>query len=485
MLCLKAIKFTILTILITTLFFSFLFSPVIGFTESGEEVKISIRSNEYVFPPSEFHGTKEYPDIITVENRYLKIEVLPNRGLLLWKLTSKLTGKEFLYHDSRPLPYLDELTNTYCLEFGGYYLEFPWNKRDNQPVMLNYEVIESGPEKIVIYLYGEEIETKFRIDAWLTVDKWSPRVHLKINITNLSGRDGNFAFADRIIALTPLEKTSLILPTSYIKILFSESDWLGVKEAELQWPHPISNLENFEAPAAFSTKLDAPYLGIINIENHEALIIYWKSEIPPKIIVKSFGKKYEDYHLDQPVTYLHSKGEDKILTSGESAVMEVYFYILQDLEKVYSVSEYAAGYIHLENATYAVGDEIKGKLKIGTSYPEREVKAILRLYNHENVAVKEIGEIMIGDLEPGYTVSKDLSFKVEGIEPGSYLLIVEVVSRDHYILRLTNSLELVQKIQPPPQPLMMIILTILVIAVIVILLVQMRYRFKRCSHIKT
>lgn len=477
----KNVKLTALIIALASLF---LLSPIAGFAENEEEVKISIRSNEYVFPPSEFHGTKEYPDIIIVENRYLRVEVLPNRGLLLWKLTSKLTGNEFLYYNSRPLPYLDELTNTYCLEFGGYYLEFPWNKRDNQPVMLSYEIVEKGPERVVIYLYGEEIETKFRIEAWLMIDKWSPGVHFKINITNLSGKDSYFVFADRIVISTPLEETSIILPTNFIEIVFSKNDWLGAKGTELPWPHPISSLDNFEAPAAFSTKLNATYIAIMNARNGEALITYWKSPTPPTILIKNFGKEYEDYRFDKPVTYLHTKGEDKMLGARESAIAEVHFYILQNLEKIQLASEYAAGYIHVENATYTIEDEVKAKLKISTFYPEKEVKALLRLYNQENALVKEIGEVAIGDLEPGRAILKDLSFKIEGIEPGRYLLIINVFSKDRHLLYLTDSLELIQKFQPPLQLSTTILIFAILAVIIAVTSFLILYRLKRRSHAK-
>ncbi|GAG71488.1 unnamed protein product, partial [marine sediment metagenome] len=45
-----------------------------------EDVNVTILTDEYVMPAAELATTKTNPDIIIIENKYIKMSVVPNRG---------------------------------------------------------------------------------------------------------------------------------------------------------------------------------------------------------------------------------------------------------------------------------------------------------------------------------------------------------------------------------------------------------------------
>jgi hypothetical protein len=59
--------------------------------------KVYIKNDVYVHPPTEFVTTVAYPDIVFLENEYINVSLLPNRGLTLWSFIYKLLNIPFTF----------------------------------------------------------------------------------------------------------------------------------------------------------------------------------------------------------------------------------------------------------------------------------------------------------------------------------------------------------------------------------------------------
>ncbi|HEW92471.1 MAG TPA: hypothetical protein ENF81_08015, partial [Thermotogaceae bacterium] len=116
-------------------------------------IQISVEKEE-ILSVDELHITSSNPDILKINNGLFIIEVLPNRGRVIWSVYPvSNTDENFIYFSKDPyiLPFMDEITSQYFFELGGSYLSEPWNPRSNQPYPYEeYNVIQSDNEARVI-----------------------------------------------------------------------------------------------------------------------------------------------------------------------------------------------------------------------------------------------------------------------------------------------------------------------------------------------
>ena len=438
------------------------------------EVNFSIRNDQYVFPPSEFEGTKEYPDVLVMENEYIAIELLPNRGITLWKLKSKLTNTEYLYSNPSPLPYLDELTKTYYIEFGGYYPLYPWNKRDNQPYMVKYEVLEKSPGKVLIYMHGEDIEEGVKIEEWLSFEEKSAKVNIKMKITNLSGKKLSMKFGDRLVLMMSSEDIHLKVPADSVRIITSKDNWMGGEGEVKPWPQEWASWKNFKEPGVASLEVKDPYIAIINDQANEMLVKVWKpNEKLKEVIIRSWGARYEDAYFEYPVMYLQTASSKMELEPKGSFEFETYFFVIKGLTRFSTVSEFGVGFIDLKKENYTIGEEIPLNIELATAALEKNVKAKILLLDRGGSLVKEVAEELLGEVSPDKPVSKAISFKIDGIEPGDYILQVKVFSDKGELLTMQERLTLFSK----PfilniQPILMALIIIVILAVVVLMLLR-------------
>lgn len=446
---------------------------------ASAEVSFSIRNNQYVFPPSEFAGTKEYPDILMIKNEYIDAEVLPNRGITLWKLKSELTGMDYLYFNPSPLPYLDELTMTYYADFGGYYPLYPWNNRDNQPYMVKYEILEKSSEKVRIYMHGEDIEKGVMIEEWLSFEEKSTKISINMKITNLSGKKLSFTFGDRLVLLIPSESTYIEIPASNARIVMSEDNWMGEEGEIVTWPQEWAMWKNFKAPGVASLDIKKPYIAIVNKEADEIFVKVWKpAEKLEEVVIRSWGPKYEDAHFEAPVMYIETRSPKIVLDSKESFEVESYLFVIKGLTSLSSVSEFGAGLIELQKGNYTIGEESALNLKLVTTSLVENVRVKLLLLDHDKNLVKELTEESLGEASPNKVVSKIISFKISDVDPGSYILQVKVLSDKEEILTMQEEVMLLAGAFMPSMMIVSIIVAVIIVIVIAILIVYRRSKKK-------
>jgi hypothetical protein len=410
------------------------------------DVKLSIRNDQYVFPPSEFAGTEAYPDIITIENDNVILEILPNRGITIWRLHSKLTGNENLYFNPSPLPYKDEISGAYYIEFGGYYPLYPWNKRDNQPLMTKYEITEESPNKITVYLHGEEIETGAKIEQWVTLEEKTSIIKIKTKISNISGKTLSFKFGKRLVASVGgqlTEGTYFELPVNEIKIIKSNNNWMGQPGEVKSWPQPWSLWKNFEDVGIYSAELKKSFFTIINKDTGDSLIKTWMPiDFYKNIVVRGWGHKFSEAGFNIPIAYLQSETEELSLPPNGAVDFEDFIFVADGLDLVDSANQYAAGYLRTDKYNYSSSEEIFVRLGIATSSLESNVKIQLNLLTLDGTKVKELLSEDLGDLYAGKSGQKEFRIKTPDINAGKYQIQAVIASGRHELLELKREIEL-------------------------------------------
>jgi hypothetical protein len=442
------------------------------------EVSFSIRSDQYVFPPSEFEETKEYPDILMMENEYLVTQLLPNRGITLWNLKSKLTDTEYLYSNPSPLPYFDELAKTYYIEFGGYYPLYPWNKRDNQPYMVKYEVLEKSGKKVLVYMYGEDIEEGAKIEEWISFEEKSAKINVKMKITNISGKKLSVKFGDRLVLEVPSEDIYLKIPADKVRIIASKGDWMGGEGEVKPWPQEWALWRNFKEHGVASLDVKNPYIAIINEQADEIFVKVWKpAEELKEVIIRSWGVGYKDAYFEFPVIYFQTISPGMELKSGDSFEFETCFFVAKGLTNFSTVSEYGVGLIELRKKNYTVGEEVSLNIKLATAALEKNVKAKITILNYSGSLIKEVSEELLGETSPDKPLSKSISFKVNDIDPGNYILQVKVISDRGELLTMQEELAFLHR--PFTLNILSILATLLIIVVLIIVIILLIRRKKK------
>jgi hypothetical protein len=161
-------------------------------------INISIEKRE-VLAVDELHITSSKPDIIKVDNGLFMIEILPNRGRIIWNLYPvNDVSKKFVYSSEDPylLPFFDEITSQYFFELGGFYLSEPWNPRSNQPYPYEkYEILQKNNE-VHIVLEGMNPTEKIHSKVVLIIKDSNPKILINVTLQNLSENPVNISLKE-------------------------------------------------------------------------------------------------------------------------------------------------------------------------------------------------------------------------------------------------------------------------------------------------
>jgi len=151
-------------------------------------VQVSVENRE-ILAVDELHVTSSNPDILRINNGLFVLEVLPNRGRIIWRLHPLCDEREemiFSSEDPYILPFLDEVTSQYVFELGGFYISIPWNPRSNQPYPYEkYEIIEADNEARII-LRGMNPVEKLNTTIELVIKDNNPRIFINVIVQNVS-----------------------------------------------------------------------------------------------------------------------------------------------------------------------------------------------------------------------------------------------------------------------------------------------------------
>lgn len=401
-----------------------------------DEVKASI-TNEYILPASEFQGTKTEPDIIHLENNYINVSLVPNRGRIIFDYIFKPTGNSEIFSSNSPVPI--KIFNDYNLEFGGFYLSCPWNSRDRQPYEMEYKILEEGPEKAQVYLWRQDPENLLLGEIWVTVNLNSSLVEIKTKLSNKTEKTINFDFNDYIF-MTPgggfSDNSSLLIPAEKIKIEKSKDNWMGEEGSIVAWPQNWLEWSKFEHFGIFSVEkndLLGNYIASVNKNTGDAFIKTWEPEgLFSSIKIWSFGNDYTETNGAEPTVNFENHAYDLSIKPGEAMEMITYIYAMKGLDNIKNADQYFAGNIIADKDNYIIKTDkfVNIEFQIGSNSVREDLTKKILLKDQKNNQVWELDNEKLSVLTPAIIDKGSLQVDMEKtkIISGEYVIKLELLN---------------------------------------------------------
>lgn len=264
----------------------------------GQECQLTIREDMYFMPATEMAGEQSFPEVVILENDEVSVWAVPNRGRLVFDLVRKETGNSQLV--ARPNPTPLRIRGLYTFEFGGVYATFPWHRRDNQPMLLEWEPLEDG-DGCAVRMWSKDPGTDVTLLVEVRLPAIGSATFLSLRLANPGPNDLVVDFG-LVIAARPggaaSEDMELVLPVPSVTLGESEARWMGEEGREVAWPAPWNRWGSFEGPGWFFAKMkdfQKPFLFVYNPQTDEHLRITWRPEEPwSTCVLFSWGPGYVD-----------------------------------------------------------------------------------------------------------------------------------------------------------------------------------------------
>jgi len=274
----------------------------IAFTLFGISVYSEKRE---VIVVDELDITRSSPEITVIDNNLFILEILPNRGRILWRIFSKGTDNtmSYLYTNSEyPMPFLDDLTSQYIFELGGLYISVPWNERSNQPYPLN-GWIDEEQNTVLINLYGLNPVENLSVEITVKIKEMDPIIPIIVTIKNDSTKEKPVNFAQ------------------YINFNFKPPLSLISGNKELNGKQ-IGDYENYLFKKLFEP---TEFIGIVD-KNGNGIKINLGSETEKYIQI--WGKNWEQYFGGAPAVRFINLAEEFVLQPEESKTSKIILEFL-------------------------------------------------------------------------------------------------------------------------------------------------------------
>lgn len=259
------------------------------------KVSVEILQDIYVLPVAELATTKTHPEVIRIENDFVEMTLIPNRGRVLSSYVLK--GKEpvsVIYQNLVPGPMVLP-GGLHVVEFGGYYLSLPWNDRDRQPFDLSFALTREEESLVEVFLSGKDMFKKTLTECWVRVRDDSPVVEVEVKITNLSKREArSFPFKDFVV-LDVRRNCYLSLPVKSVKLVASRGDWAGQPGQVLGWPAMFASWDNMKDYLHFETENSPllPCVAAMYPDERVAFVKWWEpAEFFPALSAWSWGQSW-------------------------------------------------------------------------------------------------------------------------------------------------------------------------------------------------
>jgi len=424
------------------------FSPEEVILTPSEDVSATILTDEYIMPVAELITTKTYPDIIMIENKYIKISAIPNRGRLIFDYLFKPTGNSELYRNTKPSPV--KTATDYVVEFGGYYLSLPWNPRDRQPYDLEYKLIKEGPDIVEVYMWAEDPMNLASVEVWVIVEKDSSLVQLKTRISNKTEEDMNIELKDYAVVAPGggiTDNSSFIIPTSEVTIEQSKDNWMGVRGDIISWPPTWSKWGSFEHFGSFNIQTDkmmGPFVAINNHDTGDTLVKLWEpADFFDGIHVWSWGKDYTDIKGAEPTANFENYTGSISIPLDKSIDFITYFYALRDMQDMIMANPAFAGWLRADKQVYEIDNDnlIEIQLQVGSSKDYENINLRVFLADLDENVLDQVITEQVAALSPAELCNRswEISLKDIIVEPGEYIFKLEILdAHDSLIFTLTS-----------------------------------------------
>jgi len=427
-------------------FFIFFLSLVLILTWScsrvfSQGIRLNVLKDVYVLPAAELVTTKTYPDIIEMENKYIKVSILPNRGRLIFAYLFKPTGNTQIYTSTRPSPTMTPAG--YVVEFGGYYLSIPWNPRARQPYDLKYKIVDETSKKAKVYIWGKDPLRKLFLESWVTVKAGSSLVKIKVKITNKSRRKWRINLSDYLV-LTPggkfTENTFLLLPAKKVVIGKSEKEWMGRKGSVVNWPQSWVKLSNFEKLGSFSVatdKMQFPFVGISNLDRGDAFIKLWEpANFFDSLTIWSWGKEYKRIKGAAPTVNFENKKRKLVLAPKKEISFNVYFYSLRAMREIGLANRSFAGWVDTDKKTYDLAKDtyINVSSQIGATREYKNVSVVYFLCKEKEKIGRGVWGEDVRILSPDKVYKTNFKINIGSLKKGKYILKIRIFDPENKVI---------------------------------------------------
>jgi hypothetical protein len=302
------------------------------------DVVTEVSTDIYILPVAELASTKTYPDVITLANERIEVELVPNRGRVLLGLTSLKHEVNFLHRNPTPDPMV-LASGLYGVEFGGYYLSLPWNTRDRQPFDLQFEIKNSDPDTAEVYLSGKDMFVRTLTECWVRMHDDSNVVEIEVEITNTSKRSAKeFDFRDFSLFTvdTPgRDGNKLILPVDKTAVIRSEGDWLGEPGTEVDWTPALQTWgrihDYYETKSV--NELLHPCAGVYYPELKAACVKFWEGQdFFSGVEAWAWGNSYDRVKGSGPYFGISTTASKIKLEPQQKIGFRVFFAVLDGLD---------------------------------------------------------------------------------------------------------------------------------------------------------
>ncbi len=298
---------------------------------SEEPLELNIEQ-KHMKETTEMGAIEHEPDIVQVAGENLEIWMVPNRGLPIYKLFYRPEEKNILYSDPHPDPYEFE-PGRFTFEFGGLYLLNPWNLRDQQPVLMHYEILREDPDVIEIEIAGEDPETGLVTRIIAKLELPGNRLNLNVELINESNEDLTFSELERI-AIDASKDGELDIPVEEVDIIKSEEGW-PEDEGISNWPAEWSSFNDMEGYGQFSADTNNFEISYGTFR----LIKEFNSERDTKTEVTYVDEELEDYPFTSDLIRFETKLEtDLKLEPGQSFDYDITLELeSEDIEEEFPI----------------------------------------------------------------------------------------------------------------------------------------------------
>ena len=358
-------------------------------------------------------------DTVVLENRYLKVTLLPSYGGRILSIVHKPTGRELLYQNPIGTPYLmqqDIFYYDYLVIMGGIFPSFPepeHGKYWNQPYKL--EVISESPEAITVRMSRRDdqdlaagVPTRYdvgrtdilvELDVTLRAGRSSLQLDTKLTNTRTSAVPKFEYWTVTTLApgsapgQTAIPKnTRIIAKMDQVHLLESSWAWFGKAEERVsgevfKWNN-LSHFENWvdQGTAFANPSYQSDWSGLINNDNDMGILCVSDHVATPGLKLWTFGKDSVTTDVKDSTQWLRPTIEmwhgltpefwnRGTMAAGEVRKSSTSYFPTLGMKEITSANE--SGALFLTRSKSGT-DTVLSALATLT-VPNQTVKAILRL----------------------------------------------------------------------------------------------------------
>lgn len=372
-----------------------------GKPDKGGNLKVydsTIDFKHFAFELNEDNGMKSWSEDVNditnttfntkvIENKYIKVTLLPEYGGRIISMIDKSTGHDLLYQNPVGTPYGMGAGNFYydwLMVYGGIFPTFP-EPEHGKTWMLPWDakVVEQTNEKISVEMsFTDDIDFsgkpwnfdngKTGITAVNTITVYKDKSYLEMNMKLINNKNEPVKYEYwTCTTFAPGGNPSdmkMAVPIEEVMVKDDWWSWMGTvdepvdKENHIYKYDKLSMFSNWkDMGIAYGQEVKEKWWGVINTDNNEGVVrIADNANATPGLKFWTWG--YEDSYNTDPLEFGNSARpyielwgghsseffEDTYLEPNETKEWTEYYFPTKGLEDITSANENASAYLEYE-----------------------------------------------------------------------------------------------------------------------------------------